>query len=465
MLRRHAAGFRALLMLSDAVLATALLVTLSLARFGGDWLDHWRPILAQPGLFALAYSLGWVAILWLHGLYVPRAHWTIRSDILAIARAAVVMALVSFSVLFAFRLPDVSRAFLIALFPAQWLLTLASRAFLRSVFQRLRAGGFNLRFVLVVGADPRAQSFAAKLESHPELGLRVLGFVDDEVRQLAPPWKRLGAIDSIERLLHSGVIDEVAICLPFNDAERIAAIAQLCEEEGKIVRIPVELLERTLAMGRVEELDGTPVYSLISGPDRMVALIVKRAFDLVVSTLALVLLSPLLATISLWLLERDGPPILFRQVRVGLHGRQFTVLKFRTMVADAEEQYGAIVSLSDTRGAAFKMTDDPRITSTGRALRRTSLDELPQLWNVLVGEMSLVGPRPAPPREVEGYDLWHRRRLSMKPGITGMWQVTARRSESFDDRAQLDLSYIDHWSLWLDMKILARTLPAAFEGR
>jgi lipopolysaccharide/colanic/teichoic acid biosynthesis glycosyltransferase len=133
------------------------------------------------------------------------------------------------------------------------------------------------------------------------------------------------------------------------------------------------------------------------------------------------------------------------------------------MVADAEERYAELVARSDPR--AFKLTDDPRITRVGRVLRRTSLDELPQLWNVLRGEMSLVGPRPAPPREVEGYDVWHRRRLSMKPGITGLWQVTARSVDDFDNRAQLDLTYIDRWSLWLDVKILARTIPAALEGR
>jgi len=189
----------------------------------------------------------------------------------------------------------------------------------------------------------------------------------------------------------------------------------------------------------------------------------KRAIDLGVALVALLALSPLLAGIALAIRIRAGSPVLFRQVRVGLHGRRFEVLKFRTMVRDAEARYDEVVALSDPR--AFKVTDDPRITSVGRLLRRTSLDELPQLWNVLLGQMSLVGPRPAPPREVEGYDLWHRRRLSMKPGITGLWQVTACLSNAFDDRAQLDLSYIDRWSLWLDFKILARTLPAALEGR
>ena len=174
-------------------------------------------------------------------------------------------------------------------------------------------------------------------------------------------------------------------------------------------------------------------------------------------------LSPLLAAVAIAIRSTDGPPILFRQTRVGLHGRRFQVLKFRTMSTDAEARYAELVAQSDPR--AFKLTDDPRITPLGRFLRRTSLDELPQLWNVLRGQMSLVGPRPAPPREVEGYDLWHRRRLSMKPGITGLWQVTARRNDDFDERATLDLDYIDRWSLWLDVKILARTIPAALDGR
>ncbi len=463
MLRRHAIGFRSLLMLADAFLAVLLLATMSFARFGPDWLSHWQPVLEQPGAFALAYAAGWVILLWIHGLYRPRARWTVRGEALAIGRAVLVMALVTLSVLFAVRLPDVSRSFLFLYFPAQWLTTVASRLFLRWGFERLRARGYNLRYVLIVGAGPRAQAFAAQLEDHRELGLRVRGFIDDAHFDLPRGWRHLGPLDAIERILHEGVIDEVAICLPFSQMDRINAIAAVCEEEGKIVRLPVDVLDRAFASGRVEDLDGTPVYSLITGPDRVVALVVKRMIDLAVAAGGLVLLSPLLTGIALAIRTRDGSPVLFRQVRVGLHGREFNVLKFRTMVSDAEQQYDDLVGQSDPRG--FKVTNDPRITPLGRFLRRSSLDELPQLWNVLRGEMSLVGPRPAPPREVQGYDLWHRRRLSMKPGITGLWQVSARRSDDFDGRAELDLSYIDRWSLWLDLKILARTLPAAFEGR
>jgi exopolysaccharide biosynthesis polyprenyl glycosylphosphotransferase len=463
MLRRHASGFRALLMLADGALAAVLLVALSVVRFEGDWLDHWQAILQQPGALALAYSSLWIIVLWLHGLYRPRARWTIRSEGLAVGRATIVMALLTLSVLFVFRLPDVSRLYLLALFPSQWLLTLATRIALRFGFEQLRRRGYNVRYILIVGAGPRAQAFATKLEAHRELGLQIHGFLDDKAQDLPRRWRQLGNLDEIETILHREAIDEVAICLPFSEWERMNAIAHICEEEGKIVRVPVDMLDRAFAAGRIEELDGTPVYSIVSGPDRAAALFTKRAIDVVVSAAALLVLSPILGALALAVRLREGSPVLFRQRRVGLHGRLFEVLKFRTMTVDAEERYADLVDRSDPR--AFKLTDDPRITPIGRFLRRSSLDELPQLWNVLKGEMSLVGPRPAPPREVEGYDLWHRRRLSMKPGITGLWQVTARRSHRFDDRASLDLSYIDRWSLWLDMKILARTIPAAFEGR
>jgi exopolysaccharide biosynthesis polyprenyl glycosylphosphotransferase len=453
-------------MIADAGLAFGLLVVLSLIRFGAEWLDIWRPLLEQPALVAVGYAAAWVAILWLHGLYRPRARWSIRSEAFAIGRATVVLGLITGTVLFAFRLPDVSRMFLLMLFPSQWLLTLTTRFAMRLVFERMRARGYNLRYVLVVGADARAQAFARKLESHRELGLRLIGFLDDTPpADLPASWRYLGPIDRIEDLLHHTVVDEIALCLPFTEWDRMNAIAHLCEEEGKIVRVPVDMLDRAFAAGRFEDLDGTPVYSMVSGPDRLVALLVKRVFDMVVATLALSVGSPILGAIALWVRLRDGSPVLFRQTRIGLHGRPFQMLKFRTMTVDAEERLEELLAQSEIDGAAFKMTNDPRVTRSGRFLRRSSLDELPQLWNVLRGDMSLVGPRPALPREVDTYDLWHRRRLSMKPGITGLWQVSARREGSFDTWAALDLSYIDRWSLWLDLKILARTLPAAIEGR
>jgi exopolysaccharide biosynthesis polyprenyl glycosylphosphotransferase len=464
MIRRHGSTLRAALLVTDGLLAALTLVATSMLRFGREWNTHWDWIIADEGAVLLIYGLAWVGVLAYMGLYRVRARWTIRGEAVDLAKATLVMAALTFAVLFWLRMPDVSRSYLLLLFPTQFVVTLATRAVLRVVFRRLRERGLNRRYVLVVGAGPRGQGFAAKLASHRELGLEIAGFVDDEQEfALQNGWRYRGALDDIERILHNDVVDEVAICLPVSQWSRIDAIAHLAEEEGKIVRVPMDFLDRTISTGRFEELDGTPVYSLVSGPDRLVGLALKRAIDLAVAVVGLVLLSPVFAAISLAIASRDGRPVLFRQTRVGLHGRPFHVVKFRTMTTDAEARYEDVVSLSDPR--AFKLTDDPRVTPVGRFLRRTSLDELPQLWNVLRGEMSLVGPRPAPPREVAGYDLWHRRRLSMKPGITGLWQVTARRDEDFDNRAELDLSYIDRWSLWLDLKILLRTIPAALEGR
>ncbi len=464
MIRRHGRTLQVMLVAVDAVLAAVVLVGMSYVRFGSDWNVYWRQTIREPLVFLAIYAIAWVAVLWFHGLYLPRARWSIGSEFRDILRASAVMAVLSLSFLFFFRLPDVSRLFLLIFFPAQAALALGTRALFRLTFESLRRRGMNVRYLVVVGAGSRGRGFAEQVAGHQALGLRIAGFLDDDPDQPLPSeWPYLGPLEDLQAVLHRQVVDEVAICLPFTEWNLVDAIAGIAMEEGKIVRVPMNVLDRAFASGRVEALEGVPVLSLVSGPDRLLGLAGKRSLDLVVSAAGLVVLSPFLILIAAWIRSFDGHPVLFRQVRVGLHGRHFTLFKFRTMARDAEERYDEVVGLSDPR--AFKLTHDPRITPPGRFLRRTSLDELPQLWNVLRGEMSLVGPRPAPPREVEGYDIWHRRRLSMKPGITGLWQVTARRDGSFERRATLDLDYIDRWSFWLDVKILARTIPAALDGQ
>jgi exopolysaccharide biosynthesis polyprenyl glycosylphosphotransferase len=466
MIRRHYLGFRLLLMGADALMAVSLLVGLSIWRFGSDWAVWWRQIIPRPEAFLALYALTWVIALTLQGLYRPRARWSLLREASDVIRATVVMALATLAVLFLFYLPDVSRLFLLVLFPAQAIATIALRAALRWTMERFRQRGRNLRNVLVLGAGPRGQGFAEKLEAHRELGLRIEGFLDDaDDFPLPTRWRLLGQLDQLEEMLHSRIVDEVAICLPFSQWSLIDAIVRLCEEEGKIVRIPMDVLDRAISAGRVEDLDGTPVFSLVSGPDRALALAAKRLVDAIVALGGLVALSPILLVIALSIRLGDGGPALFRQRRLGLHGRPFFVLKFRSMTVDAEARQAEIAGRNEISGRAFKITDDPRVTKVGRFIRRTSLDELPQLWNVLKGEMSLVGPRPPLPSEVDGYDLWHRRRLSMKPGITGLWQVRGRRDPDFDTWVQADLEYIDRWSLLLDLQILARTIPAALEGR
>jgi exopolysaccharide biosynthesis polyprenyl glycosylphosphotransferase len=271
----------------------------------------------------------------------------------------------------------------------------------------------------------------------------------------------LGQLDQLTAILHSEIVDEVAICLPLSAQEAIDEIVRLCEDEGRIVRIPVAVLERTLSGGRIEEIDGLPILSIVSGPDRVIGLAAKPVLDMAGSAILLLVLSPLLALLVK--LDSEGG-VLFRQERVGLHGRPFQVIKYRAMCFDAEQQLEDLRQLNVVHGHAFKLERDPRVTDVGRLLRRSSLDELPQLWNVLRGQVSLVGPRPPLPCEVAKYDIWHRRRLSMKPGMTGLWQIGGRRNPEFDRWVEKDLEYIDRWSFWLDLKILARTVPAMLSG-
>jgi exopolysaccharide biosynthesis polyprenyl glycosylphosphotransferase len=467
MIRRHGSGLRALLMAIDAAVALALVVFIYVAHYGPT-----RPPGSEGSVKTLVaslvlYVMTWILLLYLVGEYRLRARWTMRAEIIGIARATVWLALVSFAVLFLSDLTDISRLFLVVLFPAQGLATIATRGVLRWLLVSLRRRGRNTRYMLVLGSGDRAHTFAAQVEDNTAFGLRVIGFVGPEPRTPSTRWPYLGTIALVPRIIHSQVVDEVAICLPGTDWSEVEGIISLCQDEGKIIRIPLDAPQIVSGLRFVEELDGVAVLSLVQSPDRALSLALKRLLDIACAGLLLFASSPLLLLVAIFILVRDGRPLLFRQTRIGIHGRPFTILKFRTMVADADARYTEVEEQSTTKGPAFKMADDPRVTDWGRFLRRTSIDELPQLWNVLKGNMSLVGPRPAPPREVAAYDVWHRRRLSMKPGMTGLWQVSSRLDTDFDDRAKLDLDYIDRWSIWLDLRIVARTVPAVLhlEGR
>jgi exopolysaccharide biosynthesis polyprenyl glycosylphosphotransferase len=466
MIRRHATALRLLLMAADAVSAFGLFVVTSMLRFGDGWIAEWRSAGINALFAAAVYATSWVTLLWILGLYRLRARWTARIEIQDVGRAAVLLGLITFSALFAFKLPDVSRLFLLTLFIAQVVLTVASRGVVRAMLRELRDRGHNLRYMLVVGTGKDARRFADRVERHRELGIRVIGHLSTQGAPLVAGKRPvLGSIHDIETVLHDRIVDEVAVCLPADELHLVEPVARLCEEVGKIVRIPLDDVPVSLPGGRVEDFDGGKVLSLVYGPDRALGLVAKRLIDVTLGGIALVLLMPVFAIIGLAVLVVDGRPVIFRQTRVGLHGRPFDVVKFRTMVPDAEALLTELEEQNEIKGHAFKITDDPRLTRTGRFLRATSLDELPQVWNVLLGEMSLVGPRPPLPREVADYDLWHRRRLSMKPGITGLWQVAARRDDDFDRWVALDLAYIDRWSIWLDLKIIVKTIPAMLQGR
>lgn len=273
-------------------------------------------------------------------------------------------------------------------------------------------------------------------------------------------------ISELQSLLTTDPVDEVFISLPMDRyGYLIESIVQLCQEQGIVVRVQPDLSVRTLANSYVGEFNGIPLVTVRSVPRDGWPLLIKRLIDIVGSAVLLLALAPLLIVVAL-LIKADSPgPILFRQERVGLNKRRFELLKFRTMVVGANQQQQGLEELNEAKGPVFKIKDDPRITRLGRFLRRYSIDELPQLFNVLNGDMSLVGPRPLPVRDVERINVqWHKRRFSVKPGITCLWQVNGRSDVSFDRWVQMDLEYIDRWCLGLDVKILVKTVPVVLGG-
>jgi len=458
---------RLALMLGDGVSAAAVFLIISFIRFGeGAWMAFWQRTGIDIRLAAILFGIGWVVTLWYHGLYRLRVRLQLRTEAKDIARSTVIYAAITLASLFVIHRDDVSRLFLLAIFVVQPIVTFAERSILRFAFSHLRRRGYNTRFMLVVGTGRLAQAFGDLVEANPGLGIHVIGHLavpGEESQVVTRPV--LGAMADIEEIFHNNVVDEVAACLAPESVGYLESIAAVAADEGKTVRIPVDPHAGSILNAREEEFEGLLIRSLVHDGHREAGLVIKRLIDIVGAVAGLVILSPVLLVAALAIRLRDGSPILFRQTRIGLHGRPFTIVKFRSMQPDAEARLHEVAHLNERSGAAFKATDDPRLSRVGRTLRRTSIDELPQLWNVLRGEMSLVGPRPPLPSEVVQYDIWHRRRLSMKPGITGLWQVQSRSEASFDRWVELDLSYIDRWTLWLDLSILLRTMPSVLLAR
>jgi exopolysaccharide biosynthesis polyprenyl glycosylphosphotransferase len=424
------------------------------------------PLSRYLGLLPLVLAI-WTALL------VGREAYTSRRTVALHREAWEVVQVVAFGTLllaacgWLLRLDFVSRPFLVLFGVFDLLFLLAEKVGLRLLARVVRRRGHNFRTMLVVGTNPRAEEIARTIQLHPHWGLKVLGFLHpngDRPAELAG-LPVLGSADDLPRILAEEVVDEVLFVLARRQLDEFEESFLLCSELGIRARVALHF-PHLKARVLLEELEGIPLLTFTTTPAAPFPLFVKRLVDLVVSSLGLILLAPLMALIAaaVWLISRG--PALFRQERCGLNGRRFTLVKFRTMDADAAEHLGDVAHLNEVDGPAFKARRDPRVTAVGWLLRRFSLDELPQLWNVVKGDMSLVGPRPPIPEEVARYERWQRRRLSMKPGLTGLWQVSGRADlEDFNRWIALDLRYIDQWSLWLDLKILLRTLPAVLSTR
>lgn len=343
-----------------------------------------------------------------------------------------------------------------------------SRLIKRWVWESQMRRGLGVDRVLIVGAGEVGRKLMRNIVAQPELGYQVIGFVDDDPEKNRTDigrFKALGGIDNLPHVVQEEAIDEVIITLPWMYHRKILGIMRQCEREQVRARIVPDLFQLALSRVDIEDLGGIPIIGVKAIRITGWNLAFKRASDIVLSLAGSILLSPLMLLISVAIKLESPGPILFKQVRVGKGGRRFVCYKFRSMRQGAEEERPQLVDLDETVGPTFKIRHDPRCTRLGRFLRRTSLDELPQFYNVLRGEMSLVGPRPAIPLEVEQYQEWHRRRLKVWPGMTGLWQVSGRSQLTFDEMCLLDIYYLENWSPLLDFKIALKTIPTVLAGK
>jgi exopolysaccharide biosynthesis polyprenyl glycosylphosphotransferase len=432
------------------------------ARLPGIYpFSHYLPLL-------IAFLVIWAVVGYFSSFYRDLELSNPVQQILNIVSQLGIVLMVIYAGLFLIRRGDVSRTYVLLIVAVDFVLLLVGRAASYSgvSFMRDRLGRFH--FLLIVGCGPRACEMASLIEESRGMGLRLVGFVDPEPG--APATANVGGyevfpLSSINSILQNHVIDEVVFAVNMQELARLEPVMEHCADLGIRTRVQLEFLPPAYSRIYLENFRDVQLLSLSSAPDSELRLFFKRAFDVTLSFVALVLLSPLYASIAAMIRITSPGPVLFQQTRCGLGGRRFTLYKFRSMINNAEQMRAELHQLNELDGPVFKISDDPRITTVGRWLRRFSLDELPQLWNVFRGDMSFVGPRPAVPEEVEQYEDWQRRRLRMRPGLTCTWVLEGRNHVDFNRWMQLDLKYIDNWSLWLDTKIFLRTIPIVLSGR
>ena len=413
----------------------------------------------------------WSLLFFLSNAYRSRRTLGLADEVSLVARVSFFGTLLLTLVVFAARWTFLSRSFLFVFFFVNLFFLVTARVTVRLLARRVRMLGFNYRTVVLVGDTPRARSMARLVQEHPWWGLKLLGLIRERPADPGSPGSTngipvLGTLADFEVIVRDTHVDEVILAVDRGDLPKLEDVFLLCEEMGIRTRLVLDFFPHVLARVELDEFQGTPLLTFSTTPDDPTALVLKRAVDVFLAVVLLLASVIPLAVAALFIKLTSSGPVLFRQTRCGLNGRPFTLLKLRTMVEGAEELLDDVAHLNEHEGPVFKAANDPRLTGVGRLIRRFSFDEFPQLWNVLRGEMSLVGPRPPLPNEVARYERWQRRRLSMKPGVTGLWQVSGRSDiRNFEEWINLDLAYIDNWSLSLDAKILLRTIPTVLTGR
>ena len=438
----------------------------------------YRGLITDPNYYVvlLMIVIIWYVVFDFFNLYIPFRKQRYPEMLWKTTKAASTALVVTILCLYVFKIEDVSRIMIGIFFLLNLFFLGTSKWLLYKHATRPRRNGFNLQNILIIGSRQRSRDVIEAIGQQEKSGVKIIGCLDIEKDQVGEAVKEgihiLGTLDSLEKILREQVVDELLVAMPMGMIEGIEKYIAAAEEMGVAVRmIPDWQLHRfmtrpVIASIHFEDFFGMPSMALSTIPTKHGELLLKAVFDYIVAIILLTALSPLILAVAIAIKLTSPGPILFRQIRSGLNGRRFTVYKYRTMVQDAESRKGEVEHLNETDGPVFKIKKDPRIIPyLGTFLRRTGLDEVPQLINVLKGEMSIVGPRPPIPSEVDKYDLWQRRRLSMKPGMTCLWQTSQNRNDvRFEDWMNLDLQYIDSWSLKLDFLILLKTIRVVFSG-
>jgi exopolysaccharide biosynthesis polyprenyl glycosylphosphotransferase len=462
-----------LLLMSAAFVVSTLPLMHRVGRLTTAEFFEMRVKLGNLVLF-VSFLLIWHILFSAFGLYRSKRLSSRWEEVRDICGATTLGTIIIAGAALVFNIWVVNRVFLVLFWGLTTGLVILSRTVIRASLAYARRHGRNQRNLLVIGTNSRALTLVQRIQSKPELGYRVLGFADenwDGMEEFKKQGHSLVAdFETLPGYVRKNVVDEIVLALPIRSFHTLASrIAGACEQQGIIVRFMPNIFDLKEAKPRADEFGGEDA---LIGHDSTIAdawgLAVKRFIDVVASLSAIIVLSPVLVLTAILIKLTAPGPIFFVQKRLGRNKRMFDIYKFRTMVIDAEKRLKDIEHQNEVSGPVFKIKNDPRITPLGRFLRKTSIDELPQLFNVLKGDMSLVGPRPLQVRDYELFDTfcedWQRRRFSVRPGITCLWQIKGRSSIPFEKWMELDLQYIRNWSLWLDLEILAKTLPAVLKG-
>ena len=463
------------LVIADAVIAVSSFMVAFYVREGASvWSARFAPYAA---LLVFVVAIRLLSFRY-YDLYRVRGEFSFVDDAIRLFKAAAIGSLLIVAAAFLYRGGFQFRAFSYArsVFVADFFFLLigaaALRLIMRSVQTFVRSRQINLIPTLVVGRGPEASLFIREMRERPSLGYRVIGVVDTKAIDTQLSYEDvpvIGTLESLPEVIRDSGANEVIIADPQVNGDALFEVMMRCgRRRGVEFRIAPSLFNCLPRKTEIDQIGVLPMIRLFREPLSSSARILKRTFDLTFAALAILLLLPLWLLVALLIKLDSKGPVFYTQERVGMDGRLFLLYKFRTMQANADAELHreyqrafiagrAEANLGNETKPTYKLLADPRITRIGKILRRTSLDEVPQLLNVLSGDMSLVGPRPPIPYEVEAYELWHRKRLDMKPGLTGLWQVSGRNRLPFEEMVRLDLYYIENWSLLLDLEIILRT--------